>query len=526
MRAVLCLRNTPWMVLTVGLLILERRLQHGLWFPGFADENMSLLGGRVLNAGGLLYRDFVDNHGPVLFMLTSLYGKLAGWMEPNWARLMPAGLILLATASVAGSPALSSVAGRLWGAGLFAGMIGSVWLFQGLYLVNYYSICGSLIVVTIALFAVPTWLNRQVPRRAAWLAGLSAAFASFGCYCFAPTVLLFMLGALWSGFQRRRLHETAWFMAGGTSGSIFVLFWLLGNGDIVGYFAFHIALSQTAYKPFVWEGWWKFRQSLSLSTAPSLLMQSFAVVSVWLSALLALVLSGQASERRLVSEWPACVIGLVGIMALNARGSQIFVDGTFLMAAVGLLATLLACMAESVPWRDHPIWFPSATFGFIGMLVGVELAAHHAQGTPVVANWQQMKAFPPQLIGQRSEDPISQRIRALIKPDETFLALVYKPESYFGADRLPMSGFYEYLPWDAAYAHNPWFGMKRDLCQTLRAAPPPVILFDNWKVWNKYSPSDYMPCLFQILAEDYKQADGLPGLYVRPDRLRPSTPAQ
>jgi hypothetical protein len=51
-----------------------------------------------------------------------------------------------------------------------------------------------------------------------------------------------------------------------------------------------------------------------------------------------------------------------------------------------------------------------------------------------------------------------------------------------------------------------------------------VIVFDDWHVWG-HAPRDYMPCLFDILRDDYgpvpERWQGVGDLYIRRDRLTP-----
>ena len=99
------------------------------------------------------------------------------------------------------------------------------------------------------------------------------------------------------------------------------------------------------------------------------------------------------------------------------------------------------------------------------------------------------------------------------------LVLPFQPPIYQIAGRLPVSGYYDYLPWDADYAKNPWFGLKRDLCVDLPKLNPPVIVYNAWIVWGRYDPEHYMPCVLRYLRENYVPAPGADTFYVRRDRL-------
>jgi hypothetical protein len=513
---------TAGIFLCVGLLMFERRVWHGLWFPQFTDEDMALLGGWVLNSGGILYRDFVDDHGPVLFMLTSGYGALAGWGYANLARLIPAGLTALAALAVACSPVLRGWVPRLWAVGLFLGLTASVWLFQGLYMVNYYSIGGAMVVVVLALFAAPSWLGSPVAVPFALLAGIAAAMVGFSCYCFMPSVGLFTIAGMWACAWRGQGRAMTCFIAGGLCASAAILLWLTVFGDLRGYLAFHIAFGQTAYRPFIPFGVAVFLHSLRLSRMPLFLVQSLAVLGCAVGGATAFALSASAISRPLLAGVPACLLGIAGVLLLNARGSNGFPDGTFVMGVAGLMALMLPSLVARVAPAARPARRAGASLAFAGLLIATELAARHALSTPGQVDYAGITALPHTLIDERVTNALTERIRSIVKPDERFLVLAYEPGLYFAVGRLPMSGFYEYLPWDAAYARHPWFDRPRDLCIALQTAPPPLIYltnFDNKKIWNKYVPADYMPCVLHIIAERYQQLQDFPQLYIRLDRL-------
>lgn len=82
-----------------------------------------------------------------------------------------------------------------------------------------------------------------------------------------------------------------------------------------------------------------------------------------------------------------------------------------------------------------------------------------------------------------------------------------------------MKKYHEYLPWEADYARHPWFGYERDLCVDLPANLPPVIYFDDYRVWGRWSAADYMPCVLKILARDYQRDPVEKSVYIRRDRL-------
>ncbi len=114
-----------------------------------------------------------------------------------------------------------------------------------------------------------------------------------------------------------------------------------------------------------------------------------------------------------------------------------------------------------------------------------------------------------------SEDKIYKLIRSHTKNNSDFLALVFRTEFYIKADRIPISGNYYYLPWQAAYNKASINNYKIDLCDDLEKKSPSVILFDNWKVWDKYSIDSYESCITKFINDNYSPVDGETWLFFK-----------
>ena len=495
---------------TLAQVLFAVRTWHGLWFLHFSDEAEHLLGGEALVHGYVLYRTYIDAHGPVIFMATQLYAALSGWGRMNDARLISSLFALCAGAAIMSSSVLPTAVARLWAGTLFFGIIASVWLVQGLYLVSYHPIGGSLLVIATAQFAACAWGGTAVSRRAAFLSGGSLALACFTAYSLAPTAALLALSGLWA--LRRAgdpdLPRTAtWLCLGMLAGGLAVVAWLAVFGDLVGYLVFHIITQQVNYARYIGFTFHQFLLSLAPSLAPDALVQTIALVCC-AAGIAGFALTGAA--RRL----PPLLVGFAGVLLLSARGTTNFQNGEFLMASAGVAALATA----RLPYRRRLPPGPAAAIAWTVMVgagvAGAEITARQALCSPGGLTRSQLIAVPPDRIGL-SDDPTSGEIRTLLPRGDRMLALVYAPNIYLRAGRLPMDKYYEYLPWDADYAVSPWFGRERDICADLARSPPPVIYFDNWRVWDALAPESFMPCVVELLASNYKNVPGFSDLYTR-----------
>lgn len=565
----------PYGLAVAAILFFARRARFGVWALPFFDETEHLLGGWALDSGERLYRNFVDLHGPCVFMLAQIYGALFGWSHANLARLVIAGLAGLAGAAVAASPALRGAA-RVWAVCLYFGLLATVWLVQGLYLFSTYPIAGAFAVIALALFVVPAGARVTIPAWAASAAGCANAFLAFTSFSDAPTGLLFSacscLAAGCCGHAKAvRAH-----LAGALTTGLVLLGWLAVWGDIRGYLAFHVAFGMVIFPKFAAFWWGGFYDSLILSLHPDRLVQTAALAFNALAAVAALVLASQPGRGRIAAILSVLATG-VAIVLLNLRALTTFQNGTFLFAGIGWFAISTVAAPQGV-WRmsrsgsrpiparieSDPCQKPLAheaaeggaqpvragrlgadvagesMFPRIGILPACMAAAscvlvvgltdavlRHAIYSPPPITRAQFLSQPPAPIANRLEGPLFDAIRRITRPDERILVLVYRPTIYFAAERLPIDRLYEYLPTDAMYAKSPQLGEARDLCDILAKSPPPVIVFDNWAVWGIYRPADYMPCLFTTLAAKYtyvpEPGDTAPEaskLYVRNDRTK------
>jgi MFS family permease len=506
---------TPVVLALSTLAFFLLRSRHGLWFVPFVDETEHLLGGRFLDNGGRLYQTYIDSHGPVIFMLTQLYGDFAGWSAPNYARLICSGMFILAAATLAASPALHDRTQRLWAASLFLGMCSSVWLVQGFYFVSYYPVAGALAAMCLGSFVAADWLEGRQSVVSAAVGGTTMTLLFFTAYSYGPSAILFGLSGGLATWRRGNHRAIRHFLTSAVVATLLVLIWLLLYGDIVGYVTFHIAFNQTAYAAFIPLTPAHFLLSLSPNFGAAGIVNTIGVAACVISCLLFLALTIPAQPRQ--RQKLPIVLAHLGVLFLNLRGMTTFQDGTFLVAAFGLLSI-------AVPLSLAHIGPPERRAVIVGSLVVIliiassEIAARRARSTPVDLTRSQLAAQPKSRVALRLEIPIMERLRQVLGPRERVLALPYWPDFYWNLDRMPMESFYEYLPWDAVYAHAPWFGRKRDWCIALEKSPPAMIALQDALVWGRFSIWQYAPCLRDVLAKSYQTVPGFASLYLRNDR--------
>ncbi len=322
------------------------RSVHGIHFLTFGDESGHFLGARAIQAGDRLYRDFIDAHGPLVFMVAHAFGTVFGWQEPLDARWAMAGLATLAGAAVATSSALRGAAPRLWAAALYFGLLAATWLVQSLNMVNYHLLGGVCATMTLAWLVVPAWTGDPVARYRAFISGLCLALLCASAYSLAPSALLLAGSAAISlRFGCVRPHPATVLVfcgLGFLAGGAIVLLWLLRFGDPGGYLVFHIIDNQVNYARYTPFGWQVMLRSLIPSFAPQALIQCMALVLGATAFFLLLLAQSPGWARRPRLRVVALGSMLLAVVMLNPRGAEGFQNGSFVVASTTIFSVGLA----------------------------------------------------------------------------------------------------------------------------------------------------------------------------------------
>jgi hypothetical protein len=198
-----------------------------------------------------------------------------------------------------------------------------------------------------------------------------------------------------------------------------------------------------------------------------------------------------------------CTAFLVGLLFLNPRGEEVFKNAALWIVGLSLLSLLIV-------WRPRG-QVNQRTIGvlrWLGGLVAVAAPLYLAG----IKNWSDVdQRYVTRSHAEDVEAALITQVRltqALVPEGEPILTTVFLPQWYLLTERLPSSGAYYYLPWQAAYNRSPVLGYKLDPCVDLATAPPKLIFWDRWQVWDRYDVADYAPCLVEIMQHDYLAVTG------------------
>jgi hypothetical protein len=501
----------------VSIFLFCRRALHALWILPFVDETQHLVGAQVLRAGGVLYRDYVDSHGPLAFVLAQASYGLSDMDQPGAARTVVLIAMLITTLSVAGSPCLRGGWERLSALALFVGLCSSLWGVQALCMLTYQPMAGMLLAIGAAQFTLCAWCDGCPYRAGLFGAGAALALVPFDAYSYAPSAALLAASGALGGAGRWGRREWVPLAAGAAGVLLLAGGWMVAHCDLAGYAAYHVIFNQLYYARYVGFGPATFFASFVPDAAPQFIAHTMAL-SVALLGWLALALQTRGATRG-PRRAAMLVCGLAGLALSNPRGSSGFQDGAFVILGFAFAALGWSRLIRGLEWPACGCKRGGATAAFTLAIVVAELSGRAALSSPHGDTRAALVAEQPVRL-VRSDGDDMRRLRQAVAPGEPILALPFQPDIYLSAGRLPMTGFAYYFPWDADYARHPWLGRGRDICAALRRAPPPVIYDNDWKVVGRFAPRDYMPCVGDVLARSYWRAPPPnASFYVRNDRV-------
>lgn len=494
---------TPLVLFSVFASFFIVRNIEGFGSLPFSDESGHILGVLTMQHGDRLYRDYIDAHGPLVFMLSWILGPIASVAHLWVFRLVSTFMASLAALAIFHTSLFIFHWQRYLATAMWLGGIATVWTVQGLNLDSYWPIGGALTVISMATVVLPLCFNRPVSLPQAFWGGFATALLPFAAYAFGPlAVVFYAIPCLIWMFNHSAYKKTIKEITLGCFCACLIMtIWLVLYGDIGGMIAFHIIANQKWYVHYIPFGIDAFLHGMALSLAPDRIIETLAVITFSLASFLLVWKSTYKFSALLV---------ICGLMTLQIRGMDGFQNGAFLMAAFAL-----ACVMTTVCLKNYPNILSLLALGSVG---GLFLSSQHAISSPWGQTLAQRRAAGWHLTQNDSVD-FARTIRAYTRPDERILAVPYSPDVYLLAHRFPIKKYHAYLPWEADYAAHPWHGYNRDLCVDLPKEMPPAIYFDSWVIWGVHDPKKFMSCVVDLLHTNYTQIPQGSSVYIRNDRL-------
>ncbi|MGF6759300.1 hypothetical protein P3T16_006732 [Paraburkholderia sp. GAS42] len=465
--------------------ILFVRYQYNLLnYLQYPDESETIVTAKMMAAGGTLYLDIFNHHGPLTFLSGLILEKFGSFGVP--AHRVPIALLqLVALATIFFSPLLKDNLTR----GLYTVVCSVIILrlLPGFFYAHaymYQAIAGLLIIVILAQYTLPAICMKEALTDRSVVAGnLLIASLPFLNITFAPTAAVLFIGSLRSPFLRK---SWLWLAIGVVANLVF-----LGCvGSFRGYAVFHFYMN------------FKILPIYNYAVDSLHLFTNIFMVAIhprsWFLVVAAVISMVCLAIRERGLPWrTVCLAG--GLIVILTRGPS-FYSTPFADAVLALPMVFF-----SKPLRTGRITNLSALALFavclfsISLILPMDRRRLDAGNVPLTTEFSQLSDI-------------------FTSPGDKIIVYTVRNYEYVVANRLPASGNFFYFPWQEKYNENPRLGVKIDTCGEIRKNRPKIMLIDKWTVWDLYAWSSYGGCVQDILDADYTHILDGP-YYVRKDIL-------
>jgi hypothetical protein len=420
------------------------------------------------------------------------------------------------------------LAARLWAAALFLAPLSALWFVHPLHMLIYHALAGYLLTIVLAQLVLPAIAGARIGWWGAFASGASGVLAvaaaypeavAVACCIAAATVAVWGHGG-WAPARRMLLA----LVVGMAAAAVPLSVWITIYADWTGLFVYHFYFNQVVYGHMIGFSPWDVLHGIVFSVAPAMRVHSFALAA----GVFGLAGSWRSGVPGRASRVAGIALTGIAVLMLNPKGSPDFPDSAEMIASFALLAVALGARMGSSPGArmgSAPGGGLDAVGGALqaGLLTAalafVVTGEVVARTAPISPHGMLRSQATNAVLRPDPNDVVAVEVRRLVRPGETFLALPFMAASYLNAQRLPASGDYYYLPFQAEYDRAPILGWEINLCGDIERVRPAVILMVDFPVGVWGPLSQYKPCVAQLLARDYTRLPTIPFLYERRDRV-------
>ncbi|MGV3687474.1 hypothetical protein [Citrobacter freundii] len=476
---------TFYVVFVIFCLFVVRYQYFLLDYINWGDEAETVVAVKMMSSGMKLYSEIFNHHGPLTFLPGLLVEKFIG-VDIRGHRVIIAFFQILALISVCKAQYLTSNFQRIV-AFVCCAVIVIICFPEGFgHTYQYQTLAGIMLTIVLSIYVIPAILNSEkLTSTSVFLGGVLLSSLPFLAITYLPVAGLLYIAALRKSFAK--------YLVVGTVLGVFVNLSFLGYfGSFAGFWAFHIYLNAEILPEYtgLQPGW------MLITTAIQALTSDFS----HLFALL-FILNGAfiLSKSELKFPWRTCFV-IAGLCSLLIRGPG-FHGMPFFYATLPFIPFILSGIDDKS--RSH-IYI---TIGVMFLCI-VKLS--------LVMPGDKFKITSNPVATENSQSEFSILVKEFTEKDDKIIAYSFQTPEYIVSNRLPASGYFFYLPWQAKYNENPKFGVSIDPCKQISEGRPKVMLLDKWLVWDRYPWESYASCIQNIADKNYWQVPGKP-YYIRKD---------
>lgn len=460
------------------LIYIPSLLEYGF----FEDESETIVTAKMMASGELLYSEIFNHHGPLTFLPGYILNHFGNFGIITHRVMMIFGL-LLALVSIYKSPIVEDCCKKITYCVVCAFFLLVCFPKFDIHLYMYQSLAAICLIISLSLFIFPSLLKVDIKKKNVILGTISLGSLPFFAITYLPLVFCFLIASL----QKKYLKLVTVSLL--LTFALNILF-LLAVGSFNGYVVDHFYMNFFILPDFM-------GLKTPLDMIQSIMFFIFdhkyriLFLLVFVSSLLYLWKIENVHYGRVL------LIGL-GASSLLVRPAD-FQQLPYYCCVVVCLGVFL---------RRVKISFRLAA------LTGVLLIVFPITFRIYSLNFSdKSKTYIPQ------SSTFASLVKIMATPEQKILSYNFDNTQYILAERLPASGYFFYLPWQAKYNENPKLGIEINPAKDIIKNQPIMVYSSGWKVWGIYEWESYAGEINDLLFKRYRQMTSHPEIYFAKDKV-------
>lgn len=474
----------------------------GLFF--FGDEGEKFIAAKMLMNGDRLYEDIFAHHAPLTFMVNHFYAYFIDQNNFYYVRVFVTFLFLISAFSIVKLIENKNKRKSYLEAAIFVMFISILWRPYSLNMILYQNIGGFLLVIPLVSLVMPFLMKEgEVSKKGALVSGAAMTFACFSAYSFGPTVIIFSTIYLFCDFRKNRssaFDRFLFFVAGIFLALLINILWIIKYSSLLSFYEMHFRFNNEIYSDFISFKISAIKNSFKLGFNDLTFGRDSIVVLFWFAIFLFLFLRKNGFLNLVI-----LILCVLAICFSNPRGGmEAFHAASFIILSSAFISSVFSGLLVE---HSSAIKIDELKKTFILLvlmiLFGYIVNGHSKSIFGEFRGGVNSKSLVP------NEDGEAGLIKRITKEKDKIISYIYRSDIYYHSERLPAVADHYYLPWAAQYHQsNKNYRFKRNVCSELINANSNLIFFDNWKVWDRYSLSEYDKCTYDFINSKYKKLEG------------------
>lgn len=473
-----------YLVLATGLLLVVIRQYELLSYLLFGDETETIVAGKMIAAGSSLYSEIFNHHGPLIFLPSTLLGKI-GDFGIIGHRVIIVLLQWLMLAAVYFSPLIKNTLLKNY-------LVLSIAFYVVIFLPNLYGhmfiyqvVAGILTLILLVQYVLPAiFIPDSITKTRQITGNLLIASLPF----FAITYILLSLFLFLASVNKINYKNNLKYLF---YGFLLNIGFILLIGSLYGYIADHFYMNIKIIP--------EFTGSLTVINKAVVIYDFFTSDPIgflfFLSLCLVLIKASFFGNKWILINIIFVLLGIISLLFRNTGG---FHTLPFYYAIIIIPIVLFTGIQSIQVTTKTALLLVTLPFLIkLSLVFGIDKDKIRGKSIPITSEFSEL-------------------VKELTNPDDKIIAYTFSNHEYIFSERLPASGNFFYFPWQKKYTENPILGINIDTCLDIRKTRPKVMYIDKWNIWGKFTWNSYASCIQDITDKDYVKINLKP-YYIRKD---------